>query len=255
MRQQLEARMPDEEIAALLGADVTQLILLLRLLVSDRRRRPLEVADTFYRADRCRYEVVVPRVPPARPRRAGGLTGEVCLWPSLHPVVEPVGVLATTSRFTRGPVRPRCTRALTSARRPAHSSACQPPGGERCTIRLHQLLRRLSHIRPVVGTLHSFSFPRWLRQTCRARAAGCTRPLATAAAEHHCGHARVRRVPDTRAFESRMPVSRAVADGGQKEQQPTHVIVRCSAQACPRGWAPYCTGRGPGTSWSAEGQG
>jgi GntR family transcriptional regulator len=63
VRQQLEARMPDEEVARLLGIDLTHPTLLLRLLVSDSRGRPLEVADAFYRADRYRYELILPRVP------------------------------------------------------------------------------------------------------------------------------------------------------------------------------------------------
>jgi GntR family transcriptional regulator len=71
VRQQLEARMPDEEVAGLLGIDLTRPVLFLRLLVSDSRRRPLEVADAFYRADRYRYELILPRVP----RRVAGRDG------------------------------------------------------------------------------------------------------------------------------------------------------------------------------------
>jgi len=63
LRQQLEARMPDEEVARLLDIDLTQPVLLLRLLVSDSRGRPVEIADAFYRADRYRYELTLPRVP------------------------------------------------------------------------------------------------------------------------------------------------------------------------------------------------
>jgi GntR family transcriptional regulator len=70
IHQQIEARMPDEEIAALLEIDVTRPILGVRLLVSDRSRRPVEVADTFYRADRYRYELEMPAIP--RRRRAVG---------------------------------------------------------------------------------------------------------------------------------------------------------------------------------------
>jgi GntR family transcriptional regulator len=81
IRQQLEARMPDEEVAALLGIDVTQPVLFLRLLISDARGRPVEIADSFYRADRYRYELVLPRVArralvaSARRRAAAGAKG------------------------------------------------------------------------------------------------------------------------------------------------------------------------------------
>lgn len=72
IRQQLEARMPDEEIAALLEIDVTQPVLLVRLLVSDTAPRPVEIADTFYRADRYRFEVEMPMLPGRRARRDAG---------------------------------------------------------------------------------------------------------------------------------------------------------------------------------------
>jgi len=80
IRQQLEARMPDEQVAELLGIDVTQPVLFLRLLISDARGRPVEIADSFYRADRYRYELILPRVaqrtlgPSARRRRAAVAT-------------------------------------------------------------------------------------------------------------------------------------------------------------------------------------
>lgn len=71
LRQQLEARMPDEEIAALLGIDLTHPVLLLRLLAFDTSRRPVQVVDTFYRADRYRHEIDLPAIA-RRPRRAIG---------------------------------------------------------------------------------------------------------------------------------------------------------------------------------------
>ncbi len=71
VRQQLEARMPDEEVAGLLGIDLTRPVLLLRLLVSDSRGRPVEMADAFYRADRYRYELILPRVPRRAAARGG----------------------------------------------------------------------------------------------------------------------------------------------------------------------------------------
>jgi GntR family transcriptional regulator len=71
LRQQLEARMPDEEIAALLEIDVTQPVLLLRFLVYDTSRRPVQVVDTFYRADRYRHELDLPAIA-RRSRRAMG---------------------------------------------------------------------------------------------------------------------------------------------------------------------------------------
>jgi GntR family transcriptional regulator len=75
LHQQIEARMPDEEVAALLETDLTQPVLLIRLLVRDRAGRPVEVADTFYRADRYRFELDLPAVPrsPAA-RKAGSAT-------------------------------------------------------------------------------------------------------------------------------------------------------------------------------------
>ena len=68
IRQLIEARMPDVEIASLLGIDLTQPILFIRVMVSDKQGNPVEIADNFYRADRYRYEVEVPLLPP---RRAG----------------------------------------------------------------------------------------------------------------------------------------------------------------------------------------
>jgi GntR family transcriptional regulator len=67
MRQIIEARLPDDELASLLGITLTQPVLHLRLLVPDRTGGPVEISDTFYRADRYRYEVDVPA------HRAGGL--------------------------------------------------------------------------------------------------------------------------------------------------------------------------------------
>lgn len=70
IRQSIEARLPDEEVAGLLQIDLTQPILFIQLIVRDVGGRPVEICDTFYRADRYRYEVET-RLPPSRPRRSG----------------------------------------------------------------------------------------------------------------------------------------------------------------------------------------
>jgi GntR family transcriptional regulator len=69
IHQSLEARLPDVETAGLLGTDLTEPVLALRLVVSDVAGRAVEVSDAFYRADRYRYEVET-RLPPARRRPA-----------------------------------------------------------------------------------------------------------------------------------------------------------------------------------------
>lgn len=63
IRHSIEARLPDDQIAALLEIDLTQPVLFVQLRVSDTSGRPVEIVDTFYRADRYRYEVDVPRLP------------------------------------------------------------------------------------------------------------------------------------------------------------------------------------------------
>jgi GntR family transcriptional regulator len=63
IRQLIEARMPDDEVASLLGIDLTQPVLFVRVMVSDKQGNPVEIADTFYRADRYRYEVELPLLP------------------------------------------------------------------------------------------------------------------------------------------------------------------------------------------------
>ena len=67
IHQSIEARLPDIETAGLLGTDLTRPVLAVRLVVTDASGRPVEVSDTFYRADRYRYEVET-RLPPARRR-------------------------------------------------------------------------------------------------------------------------------------------------------------------------------------------
>jgi DNA-binding GntR family transcriptional regulator len=67
IHQSIEARLPDVETAGLLGIDLTRPVLSVRLVVTDVRRTPVEVSDTFYRADRYRYEVET-RLPPAKRR-------------------------------------------------------------------------------------------------------------------------------------------------------------------------------------------
>jgi GntR family transcriptional regulator len=70
IRLSIEARMPDEEVAVLLQTDLAQPTLFLRLVVCDKRDRPVEVAETSYRADRYRYEVTLPRLRRSAPRRS-----------------------------------------------------------------------------------------------------------------------------------------------------------------------------------------
>jgi GntR family transcriptional regulator len=74
MRQTIEARLPDDELASLLEITLTQPVLLLRLQVADRAGRPVEISDTFYRADRCRYEADLSGLEPlsAKPRYMRG---------------------------------------------------------------------------------------------------------------------------------------------------------------------------------------
>jgi GntR family transcriptional regulator len=74
IRQSFEARLPDEEVAGLLGIDLTQPVLFMRLVVPDTAGRPVEVCDTFYRADRYRYEVET-RLPSRRQARDGHRQG------------------------------------------------------------------------------------------------------------------------------------------------------------------------------------
>jgi GntR family transcriptional regulator len=64
MRQIIEARLPDDELASLLGITLTQPVLFLRLLVSDRSGKPVQISDTFYRGDRYRHEVDAPALLP-----------------------------------------------------------------------------------------------------------------------------------------------------------------------------------------------
>lgn len=68
IREQIEARLPDDEVASLLGIDLTQPVLVLRLIVRGAHGGCLQVSDAFYRADRYRYEMDT-RLPPRRPRR------------------------------------------------------------------------------------------------------------------------------------------------------------------------------------------
>lgn len=78
IHQSIEARLPDLETAGLLDTDLTQPVLAVRLVVTDDAGAAVEVSDTFYRADRYRYEVETQLPPPGRrpdardtrPRRA-----------------------------------------------------------------------------------------------------------------------------------------------------------------------------------------
>jgi len=67
IREQIEARLPDDEVASLLGIDLTQPVLVLRVVVRDVAGRCLQVSEAFYRADRYRYEMDT-RLPPPRGR-------------------------------------------------------------------------------------------------------------------------------------------------------------------------------------------
>jgi DNA-binding GntR family transcriptional regulator len=58
--QSIEARMPDETVAPLLGIDLTEPTLLWQVRLSDTRGMPVQLCDMFYRADRCRYETEAP---------------------------------------------------------------------------------------------------------------------------------------------------------------------------------------------------
>ncbi len=60
IRHSIEARMPDEEVASLLEISLTHPVLVVRHFISDWTGRPIEVADSFYRADRYRYEIDIP---------------------------------------------------------------------------------------------------------------------------------------------------------------------------------------------------
>lgn len=68
IREQIEARLPDEETASLLGIDLTQPVLVLRLIVADVEGRCLQISEAFYRSDRYRYEMDT-RLPPPNRRR------------------------------------------------------------------------------------------------------------------------------------------------------------------------------------------
>jgi GntR family transcriptional regulator len=113
LRQQLEARLPDEEVAGLLGIDLTRPVLLVRLLVSDSRGRPVEMADSFYRADRYRYELTLPRVPGRRVVRQGRRTMPVA---ARFEAMPPAGSLR--SRHLVRAVAGRSRRDPRQGRRP-----------------------------------------------------------------------------------------------------------------------------------------
>jgi GntR family transcriptional regulator len=72
IREQIEARLPDDEVASLLGIDLTQPVVVLRLIVRDARGECVQISEAFYRADRYRYEMDtrLPSPQRRRPRRA-----------------------------------------------------------------------------------------------------------------------------------------------------------------------------------------
>jgi GntR family transcriptional regulator len=81
VHQTIEARMPDENVAPLLGIDLTEPTLLWQVRLSDKHGMPVQLCDMFYRADRCRYEIEVPfsvtdrqatmTIPRKRPKQDG----------------------------------------------------------------------------------------------------------------------------------------------------------------------------------------
>lgn len=75
IHQSISARLPDVETARLLETDLTQPVLAIRLVVMDVAGTPVEVSDTFYRADRYHYEVET-GLPPAKGRPRGASHGE-----------------------------------------------------------------------------------------------------------------------------------------------------------------------------------
>jgi GntR family transcriptional regulator len=60
IRQVIEARTADYEVAGLLKVDLVQPILFLRRLMSDAQGVPVQVSDMFYNSERFRYETVLP---------------------------------------------------------------------------------------------------------------------------------------------------------------------------------------------------
>jgi hypothetical protein len=132
LRQQLEARMPDEEVARLLDIDLTQPVLLLRLLVSDSRGRPVEMADAFYRADRYRYELTLPRVP----RRAAAHKGRRAV-----PVAARLEAVPATSALPRADRRHAPARGV-KPRTPNGGALVRVlPAGDRRDVRRGRRLR------------------------------------------------------------------------------------------------------------------
>jgi hypothetical protein len=63
------------EVAGLLGIDLTQPVLYVRLVITDATGAALEISDTFYRADRYRYETET-RLPRARRRQKRSRHGQ-----------------------------------------------------------------------------------------------------------------------------------------------------------------------------------
>jgi hypothetical protein len=60
VHQTIEARLPDENVAPLLGIDLTEPTLLWQVRLSDKRGMPVQLCDTYYRGDRVRYETEMP---------------------------------------------------------------------------------------------------------------------------------------------------------------------------------------------------
>jgi GntR family transcriptional regulator len=110
MRQTIEARLPDEELASLLEITLTQPVLLLRLQVADRAGRPVEISDTFYRADRCRYEVDLSGLEPHAKLKPAAAKAEPAT-AKLKPAAARPEPAAAKLRHTHNPVRTRRTSA------------------------------------------------------------------------------------------------------------------------------------------------
>ncbi len=58
LRQIIGASLPDEDVALLLGSDLSQPVLAVRLVVYEESGIPIQVCDAFYRGDRYRYEMM-----------------------------------------------------------------------------------------------------------------------------------------------------------------------------------------------------
>jgi GntR family transcriptional regulator len=72
LRQSIAATLPDEAVAVLLETDVSQPVLMVRLIVHDKSGQPIQVCEAFYRGNGYRYEVEV-QLPSNSDTGAGGI--------------------------------------------------------------------------------------------------------------------------------------------------------------------------------------